>query len=194
MVGRFVEQQDVRLLDQQARERNAALFTAREAFHAPVRRRAAQRFHRNFELVVERPSVGGVDLLLQRAHFLHQGVEIDVFGRIGHDHADLVETVQLVRHLARAILDIFQDGLARVELRLLRQVADGDILARPGFAAIIGVDAGHDLHQGRFARAVGADDADLRAAIELQVDLVEHRLRRAGEALGHALHDIGILR
>ena len=51
-----------------------------------------------------------------------------------------------------------------------------------------------DLHQGRFARAVGADDADLGAAIELQVDLVEHRLRRAGEALGHALHDIGILR
>ena len=77
--------------------------------------------------------------------------------------------------------------------RLLRQIADGDVLARPRLAGEIRVDAGHDLHQRRLAGAVGADDADLGALIELQVDVAEHRLGRAGEGLGHVLHDISVL-
>src|SRR3546814_7806955 len=68
MVGRFVEKQYVRLLDQQPRERDAALLTARQAVDRPVRRRAAQRLHRDFKLVVERPAVHGVDLLRSEEH------------------------------------------------------------------------------------------------------------------------------
>ena len=133
MVGRLVKQQDVRLLDQQAGQRDPALFTARQAFHAPIRRGAPQCLHRDFQLIVERPAIGGVDLLLQCAHFFHERIEIRVLRRIGHDHADLIEAIQLVRHLARAVLDIFQDRLVGIELGLLRQIADGDILAWPGF-------------------------------------------------------------
>src|SRR3546814_11241718 len=76
--------------------------------------------------------------------------------------------LQLVRNLPRAVLDVLQNRLVRVQLRLLRQIADRDILARPCLPAIIGIDAGPDLHQGRLARAVGADDADLRPALQLQ--------------------------
>ena len=78
-------------------------------------------------------------------------------------------------------------------MRLLRQIADGDVLARPRLALIVGVDPGHDLHQRGFARAVGADDADLGALVELQADVLQHRLLGGGEGLGHALHDIGVL-
>ena len=194
MVGRLVEQQDVRLLDQQAGQRDAALLTARQAFDRPVRRRAAQRLHRDFQLVVERPAIDRVDLFLERTHFLHQRVEICVLRRIRHDHADLVEAIELVRGFARAVLHILKNGLGGIELRLLRQIADADILARPGLAAIFLVDAGHDLDQRRLADAVGADDADLGTAIKLQIDTVEHRLGGAGKALGHVLHDESILR
>jgi hypothetical protein len=94
---------------------------------------------------------------------------------------------------SRAVLDVLQHGLAGVELRLLRQVADGDVFAGPGFAGEIGVDPAHDLHERGLARAVGADDADLGALVELQVDVVEHRLLRAGEGFRHVLHDVGVL-
>jgi hypothetical protein len=70
-----------------------------------------------------------------------------------------------------------------VELGLLREIADGDVLARPGLAGELGVEPGHDLDQGRLAGAVRADDADLGALVELQVDVVEHRLVGAGEGL-----------
>jgi hypothetical protein len=110
VVGGFVEQQDVGLLDQQAGQRDAALLTARKIVDGPVARRAAQRFHRDFELVVERPAIDRVDLFLERTHFLHQRVEIGVLGRIAHDHADFVETVDEVGGLTRAVSDVFEDG------------------------------------------------------------------------------------
>src|SRR3546814_14200923 len=50
---------------------------------------------------------------------------------------------------ADAIHDIFLDRLGRVEFGLLRQIADGDPVTRPGFAGELLVDAGHDLPQRR---------------------------------------------
>src|SRR3546814_81262 len=51
MVGRFVEQQDRRLFEQQAGECDAALFTARQIFDARLARRTAARLHRDFALL-----------------------------------------------------------------------------------------------------------------------------------------------
>ena len=194
VVGWLVEQQDVGLLNQQAGQRDAALFTTRKVGHVPVARRAAQSLHGDFQLVVERPAVDSVDLGLQVAHFLHQGVEIDVLWRVGHDVAYLVETVDQIGGGAGAILHVFQHRLAGVQLRFLLQIAGGDILARPCLAGEILVDAGHDLDQRGLASAVGADDADLGTLIELQADVAEHRLGSAGEGFGHVLHDVGVLR
>ena len=191
VVGRLVEQQDRRLLDQQAGQRDTALFTAREAFHRPVTRRATQRLHGDLELVVERPAVDRVDLVLKVGHLGAQRIEIGVF--LAHFHADLIEPIDHVGGRPRAILDVFQHRLAGVELRLLLQIADSDVLARPGLAGEILVDAGHDLDQRGFTRAVGADDADFGTLIELQVDVAEHRLGRAGEGFGHVLHHEGVL-
>ncbi len=193
VVGGLVEEQDRGLLDQQARQRDPALFTTRQAFDRPVRRWAAQCLHRDFELVVERPAVDRVDLALELAHLLHQLVEIGVLLGIAHLGRNGVEAVDHVGDVARSVLDVFQHGLAGVELRFLRQIADGDVLARPGLALILLVDAGHDLHQRRLAGAVGTDDADLGALVELQVDVVQHRLLGAGEGLHQVLHDISIL-
>ena len=94
---------------------------------------------------------------------------------------------------ADAVHDILLDRLGGVELRLLLEIADGDPLARPGLAGEFLVAAGHDLHQRRLARAVGPDDADLGVRVELQVDVVEDRLRGAGKGLGQALHHKAVL-
>jgi len=134
-----------------------------------------------------------VDLLLQFAHLGHQRVEIGVLGRIGHQRRDGVEPVHHVGDRADAVHDVLFDRLGRIELRLLLEIADRDMLARPCLADELLVAPGHDLHQSRLARAVRPDDADLGVGIELQVDVAEHRLGRAGEGLGHALHDETIL-
>ncbi len=65
VVGGLVEEQHVRLLQQQAAERHAALLAAGERRHVGVARRQAQRVHGDLDLVVEVPEVVRVDLVLE---------------------------------------------------------------------------------------------------------------------------------
>ena len=190
MVGRLVEQQDAWLLQQQPGQRDPALLAARQILDRRLARRATQGVHRDLELVVERPAVDRVDLLLEFTHLGHQRVEI-VAG-VGHLRGNGVEPVEHVGNGANPVLHIFEDRLARIELRFLLEITDGDPLARPGLAGELLVAAGHDLHQRRLARPVGSDDPDLGVEIELQVDSVEDGLA-ARESLGQAFHHKAVL-
>jgi len=53
-----------------------------------------------------------------------------------------------------------------VELRLLGQIANLDPRLRARFAFKIGINPGHDLEHGGLARAIKAQQADLRAGEE----------------------------
>ena len=55
MVGRLVEQQKIGLRQQQAAERDPALFSAGELGHLGIVRRAAERIHRLLDLAFEVP-------------------------------------------------------------------------------------------------------------------------------------------
>ena len=193
MVGRLVEQQDVGLFEQQLGQRDAATLAARERVDRTVAGRAAQCFHRDLELVVERPAVDRVDLLLKHAHLFEELVEIGVVGGLAHLGGDRVEPVDEIGDRPHAVLDVLHHRLVGIEMRLLREIADGDAFGRPSLAAIFGVHPAHDLHQRRLAGAVDADDRDLGAGQKLQADVVEHGLGGAGKGLGQALHDITIL-
>jgi hypothetical protein len=78
--------------------------------------------------------------------------------------------------------------LAGIELRLLLEIADAGALGDPGLARIFLVEPRHDLEQGRFARAVDAEHADLGVRVEGQMDVVEDLAGRV--ALGQTLHEI----
>ena len=169
VVGRLVEQQQVRLGQQQLAQRHPAPLTAGQMRHRLVGRRAAQRVHRLLELRVEIPRVGVVELLLQPAHLLHQLV--GVVG--GHQLGDLVEAVELDLDVAEALLDVAANGLLLVQRRLLQQDADRRTGGQEGFAVVGLVQPGHDPQDARLTRPVGADDTDLGARIEAQGDVVE---------------------
>ena len=194
MVRRLVEQQDIGLVEQQTAQCHAAALAAREILDVGIARRATQCVHRDFELIVERPTIDRVDLLLELAHLFHELIEIRVLGRIGHHPGNLIESIDQIGDRPHAVHHILFYRLVRIELGFLREIAHTDPLAWPRLAAEIGVDTGHDLHQRRFARTVRPDDADLGVWIELQMHLIEDRLAGAGKALGHAFHDEGILR
>jgi hypothetical protein len=192
VVGGLVEEQQVGLLEQQLAERDAAALATGEGLDVGVRRRTAQGVHRLLELGVEVPGIGVVDVLLELAHLGHQRVEVGV--GVGHLLADRVVAVELGLDGTGALLDVAQDGLVLVELRLLHEDPDGVARGQPRLTVGGLVESGHDLEHRRLAGTVGADDADLGSGEEGQGDVIEDDLvavRLAGtrhdiDELGHA--------
>ena len=76
MVGRLVEQQQVRRLQQQPAQRDAAPLAARQRRDVGVRRRQPQRVHRQLEPRVEVPAVRRLDPVLDLALLLEDLVHL----------------------------------------------------------------------------------------------------------------------
>jgi hypothetical protein len=105
--------------------------------------------------------------------------------RLGEAQADLVELVEEGLLVADAVHHVPAHILRRIQLGLLREVADADPRERAGLAEIVVIHTRHDAEEGALARAVGAEDADLRAGIEREVDPLEDLL-----AGGHDLPEV----
>src|SRR5262249_50419597 len=90
----------------------------------------------------------------------------------------LVEALEQTLDAGDRLLDVAEHVLLRIQRRLLRQVPDLRPLGRLGLAEEIGVDAGHDAQERRLARPPRADDADLRARVERQIDPLQDLLVR----------------
>ncbi len=179
VIGRLVEQQQLRLLQKQPAERDTPPLAAGKLRHLGIVGRAAQRIHRLIDLGVEVPQSLGLDLVLQLGHL--------VGGLVGIVHRQLVVAVDdrlLRRH---PLHDVLAHRFGRIELRLLRQVADAGALGGPSLAGKLGVEAGHDAQQRRLAGAVDAEHADLGIGIERQVDVLQD-LAVARIGLGEPLH------
>ncbi|MNO47861.1 hypothetical protein D3C76_381850 [compost metagenome] len=171
VVGRFVQQQHVRSGQQQTTQRHAALLATGEVFDLRVPCRQAQRIGGDFQLTLEVVAVGSLDDGFQLGLLGGQRVEVGV--RLGVGGVDLVQTGLGLFDLANGFFDDIADGGLRVELRLLRQVANVDARHRAGFTFDLGVDARHDAQQGGFTRAVQAEHADLGAGEERQGNVLE---------------------
>ena len=130
VVGRLVEEQQVGVAEEEPGERDAALLAAGELGHVGVVGRAAEGVHRDVDVALEVPGVGGRDLVLERgllgADLLVVGVGV---GPGGHHGVVLLDER---RDLGDAVHDVALDVLGRVELGLLREVADGEARASGG--------------------------------------------------------------
>ena len=190
MVGRLVEQQHVGLAEQQPAERDAAALAARQLLDVGIGRRAAQRVHGDLDLALQVPAVAGVDLLLQLALLGDQLVHVGV--GVGEGVRHLLETRQHPGHVAGAVHDVGQHVLRGIELGLLLEHAQLGAFGRPGLAGKAVVLARHDAQQGRLARAVEAQHADLGAGQERQPDILQDLLP-ARVGLVQTLHHIDVL-
>ena len=150
----------------------------------------AQRVGGHFQLVLQGVRIAGGEDRLEPLLFLGQRVEVGAF--LGVGRVDLVQPCLRLQHFADAFLDRLAHGHVRIELRLLRQVADLDAGLRPRLAREVGVDAGHDLEHGRLAGAVEAEQADLGAREERQRDVLDD-LALWRDRLGHAVHGVDVL-
>ena len=168
VVGGLIEEQEVRLGQQQPAQGYPPALAARQRFDGCVTGREPERVHGDFQLPFEVPRASGIDLVLQFGLLGEELVEVGV--RFTHGHADLVETLEQTVDLAHALGHVARHVLGRVQMGFLGQVADGEAGSQPSLAREAIVKAGHDLQQRRLARPVGPDDADLGARIKRQID------------------------
>ena len=83
------------------------------------------------------------------------------------------------------------DRLVGVEGRVLRQIGRLGARLAEQLAAVELDEAGHDLEQGRLARAVAADQARAVAAAELQLEIGEQQLVAEADARLAERHERG---
>jgi hypothetical protein len=182
VVGRLVEQEQVGRGEKQPAERHAAALAAGERRHVAVALGQAERVHRAVERLVEAPRIGAVDPLLDDGLLREERVEVGV--RLGERRRDRLEAVEQVAQLAHPVLDVAADVLRSVELRLLREEADGRLRVELGDPRGGLLQPGHDAQQRRLAGAVRAEHADLRPVQERERDVREHLPLGAVELVG----------
>ena len=158
MVGRLVEQKQIRLLEEEFAERHATPLAAGELRHVGIIGRTTQRIHRLIDFGIEVPQPLGLDLVLKLGHLVGGFV-----GVVQRQFVVAVEDRLLHRH---AFHDVLAHRFCGIELRLLRQVTDAGAVGGPGLAGILVVDPGHDAKERRLTGAVDAEHADLGVGIE----------------------------
>ncbi len=190
MVGRLVEQDHVRLGQQQAAQRDAAALAAGQLGDVGVPGRQVEGLGGLVQDHVEVVAVAGGEDAFQL--MLAGGELVEIGVRLGVGGVNLVQLGLRVGDVRHCFLDVAAHRLGRVELRLLLQVADLQAGHRPGFAAEFLVDAGHDAQQGRFAGTVIAEHADLGAGKERKRDIPQDLLLRR-DGLPDLVHGVDVL-
>ncbi|OPY08532.1 MAG: hypothetical protein A4E66_01843 [Syntrophus sp. PtaB.Bin001] len=175
MVGGLVEEQDVRLLQEEAAKRHPPPLAAGENFYGRVSRRAAQGIHSHFQASVEVPGIQSVQLLLDfRLPFAKAGHFLVVHG-LGELLTDPVVFRQEVHRFLNALFHNLPNGQAVVQLWLLFQKTDGISRRGDRLAVVRTIDPGEDTQQGTLPRAVQSEDADLGAVKIGQGDVLQNR-------------------
>ncbi len=190
VIGRFIEQQHVRVGQQQFAQGDAPAFAAGEPVDIRVPGRQAQGFRRDFQFTLQVVAVAGLQDVFQARLFGGERVEIGI--RLGVGGIDRVEF--LLRHGdgGQRFLDVAAHRLVRVERRFLGQEADVEAGLGPRLALDFGIHPGHDAQQAGFARTVEAEHADLGAGEEGQGDVFQdNALGR--DHLAHAVHGVDVL-
>ena len=173
MIRGLIEKQDVRLLQQQAAQRNAPLLAPGQNGNVRFRRRTSQGIHGHLEAGIEIPGLGGIELFLNFALPVEKVVHLVVRHRFRELRIDLIEFPQQVDNRLDAFLDDLAHCFRWIELRLLFEQTDGKSRRYGGLALKILIDAGKDLQQRALAGSIETNDADLRAVKVREVDVLE---------------------
>ena len=191
VVGRFVEQKDIGILQQQAAQRHAALFTTGDDGNGRIPRRAPQGIHRHLKLGVKIPCTFRIHELLHLPLAFDEFIHFLRLHGLGEFGVDLFELLDQINKLLRPFLHDFTDGPHFVDQRFLLQITDGIAGSQHSLSFKGLIHARKDLQQRRFARSVQAEDADLRAVEIGKGNIFQHFTLPM--TLGHADHGINNL-
>ena len=199
VVGRLVQQQDVRLLQQQATQGHPTALSPTQLRNLLVVWRAAKGVHGDAQLGVELPRVEGIDFVLDGRLAVHEllhlvGIIEDLL--VHELHVDLLVLLQHVHNFLRAFLHDFSHRLGFIQLRLLREITDGVPIGPHHVTLECLVQACNDFHHRGFTRTVVSDDANFGPVEKREVDVLEDVLAGGGRLvdLHHAEDDFLVVR
>ena len=181
VVGRFIEEQDVRVREQRLRQQHAQLPAGCDRAH-----RAIVLVHRNADAGQQFAGacLGSIAIVLGELRFEVGGLHVILVGRI-RVRVDRVALGHRGPHLGVAHHHHVEHAHLFIRELVLAQLAESLVhvqhhVARRGLEV-----AAEDLHEGRLAAAVGADQTVAIAIAELDRNVFKQRL-------GAELHrDIG---
>ncbi len=175
VVGRFVQEQDVRLLEQEPAQGNSAPFPSGENLDRRVSGWAPKSVHSHLKPGVEIPGVHGIDLFLDLALPLDELVHLFVRHGFREFLTDAIELVEQIHDRLHAFFNDLFDRLGVVELRFLFEKPYRITWRKNGLPVEFLVHPGKDPEQGTLARAVEAQHADLRSVEIGDGDVLENR-------------------
>ena len=179
MVGRFIEQQEVGLFEQQFGQRDAHLPASRELLGAPfpIALRESQAGEYGAHLRLHGVAVARAELGFGK---------VEAIGHLGVFGAGRVELSHALRELLLLVFERTQsgehghafgeNGAAGEREAVLRQVAEGDAFLCGDAAGIESFDAREHFEQRRFPGAVGAYQAGALVRRDQPVDTFEENL------------------
>ena len=159
VVGRFVEQQHIRLGHQQTAQRHTAALTTGQFGDVGIPGRQTQGIGGHFHLTFHIVTASGFDKGFQLALFFRQRIKIGI--RLGVRGVHRVQRGTGIHQFAQAVFDVTFHIFIRIQLGFLRQVTDFQIRLRAGFANDVSIQTRHDLQQGGLTGAVQTQYADL---------------------------------
>ena len=175
VVRRLIQQQNVRILQEQLRQRQPPLLPAAEArdLHPELCVGKAEPVKNLIDLVVDAVPTERLDLAFQPLLLLEQAIEFRALGRT-HVVEDLFELAVGLVQIPEGALGLAAQRLVRVQFRILVQVARPAAALEPHGSAVGTDDPGEDLHQRALAAAVAPDHAHALAGLDRDRHAIEN--------------------
>ena len=123
VVGRLIEQQYIRLLQEQAAQRYTTAFATAQVITQLVSWRTTQGIHSYLQFGIQVPGIGSIDDVLQLSLTGHQLVHlvgVFIILRFSKLEVDFLIFLQSVHSLSRTFLHNFLHRLLRIQIRVLR--------------------------------------------------------------------------
>ena len=179
VVGGFVQQQQIRLLQQHLAQGDPHLPAAGVVAHQLFcsLRREADRGQQLVDAGIEFVAVQALEARLQAAQLVDQLIEVvGILGGLlrGHGLLHLPLAVEHLSRLTEGLEQLLAHRVPEVDVELLLQVDDARIPLLHHLTAARFLQAGDDPHLGGFAGPVHAHQADAIARLHLPGDIPEH--------------------
>ena len=176
MVGRLVEQQQLRLLHQRASHRHAPARAARERRHRGIRFEG-ERGERALDAALRTPAVVRFESLLRSVQRLEQ-CRLGTLREPGRE--PMVFDERSVER-AQTGCDGFEHGQGIVECRLLLHERNPQTRSRTDLAVVGRELPREHAQKTRLPRSVATDETDPLAAFDHEIDMIEQRQVAVGE-------------
>jgi hypothetical protein len=184
MIGRLVQQQQLRIRDQRSRKRGTPSPAAGQVAHALLGRQA-ELADDGADADRDVPAAAGVDRALQRFDFSQRGAVVGIGRR---EPLELRDSCELVGHTAG---NIVADELRGFVRELLLEQADAQASGLVDGAVVGLLGAGYQPQRRRLAGAVAADHANALAGLDREVGVDEDSLLAESHRDGVEAHQRG---